>query len=109
MSAGRQAVVLAGGKGTRLSPYTVVFPKPMLRWAANPSSRSPDQLIKRFTDIVISLGYLGDLIELYVKEKAEGATIRSSRTAALGTAGALSLVENPKRIFWSSTGIFSPP
>jgi NDP-sugar pyrophosphorylase family protein len=25
-----KAVILAGGKGTRLSPYTTVFPKPML-------------------------------------------------------------------------------
>ena len=25
-----QAVILAGGKGTRLQPYTLVFPKPML-------------------------------------------------------------------------------
>ena len=25
-----QAIILAGGKGTRLHPYTTVFPKPML-------------------------------------------------------------------------------
>ncbi|MDP2400809.1 MAG: sugar phosphate nucleotidyltransferase, partial [Actinomycetota bacterium] len=27
---GSRAVILAGGKGTRLAPYTTVFPKPLM-------------------------------------------------------------------------------
>ena len=53
-----QAVILAGGKGTRLLPYTVVFPKPMLPLGGQPIIQIIlTQLVKHgFTDIVISIG-----------------------------------------------------
>ena len=98
-----QAVILAGGKGTRLLPYTVVFPKPMLPLGGQPIIQIIlTQLVKHgFTDIVISLGYLGDLIELYLNEKrSEEANIRFVREQKpLGTAGALSLVEDLEEDF----------
>jgi NDP-sugar pyrophosphorylase family protein len=100
---GMQAVILAGGKGTRLLPYTVVFPKPMLPLGGQPIIQIIlTQLVKHgFTDIVISLGYLGDLIELYLNEKRpEGVNLRFVREQKpLGTAGALSLVEDLEEDF----------
>ncbi len=93
-----QAVILAGGQGTRLLPYTVVFPKPMLPLGGQPIIQIIlSQLIRHgFTDIIISLGYLGDMIELYFNDKRlEEASIRFVRERKpLGTAGALSLVED---------------
>jgi NDP-sugar pyrophosphorylase family protein len=94
-----QAFVLAGGRGTRLAPYTVVFPKPMLPVGGQPIIQTIiNQLADfGFTDIVISLGYLGDLIELFFKDKRnrpDGVTIRYVREEKpLGTAGALALAK----------------
>ncbi len=103
MSAGRQAVILAGGKGTRLLPYTVVFPKPMLPLGGQPIIQIIlTQLVKHgFTDIVISLGYLGDMIELYFRDKKHiGVNIRFVREQQpMGTAGALSLIEDLEEDF----------
>jgi len=93
-----QAVILAGGRGTRLLPYTVVFPKPMLPVGGQPIIQTiVTQLAKAgFRDIVISLGYLGDMIELFFREKKNcpaGVQIRYVRESEpLGTAGALSLI-----------------
>ena len=94
-----QAVILAGGRGTRLLPYTVVFPKPMLPVGGQPIIQTiVSQLVHYgFNDIIISLGYLGDLIELFFKEQTnhpDGASIRYIREQEpLGTAGALSLID----------------
>ena len=94
-----QAVILAGGRGTRLAPYTVVFPKPMLPVGGQPIIQTIiNQLAEcGVEDIVISLGYLGDLIELYFRDRRNcpaGVAIRYVREEQpLGTSGALSLVE----------------
>src|SRR5262249_41007015 len=61
------AVILAGGKGTRLRPFTVNFPKPLM-----PLGDSPilEVLIKRLVafgiaDITLTVGYLAELIKAY--------------------------------------------
>ena len=95
-----QAVILAGGKGTRLVPYTTIFPKPML-----PVGEMPiiEIIIKQlsyygFKEIIISLGYLGHFIEMYFNDDSripEGVTIHYVReTKPLGTAGSISLIDN---------------
>lgn len=100
-----QAIILAGGKGTRLSPYTLVFPKPMLPVGGQPIIQTIVRQLAYFgfDDIVISLGYLGELVELYFKDKSNvptGAQIRFvAEDKPLGTAGAISLVENPDEDF----------
>ncbi len=94
-----QAVILAGGRGTRLLPYTVVFPKPMLPVGGQPIIQTiVAQLVQSgFDDIVISLGYLGDMIELFFREEKNrppGVRIRYvQEKEPLGTSGALSLIE----------------
>jgi NDP-mannose synthase len=95
-----QAIILAGGKGTRLAPYTLVFPKPMLPVGGQPIIQT---IVKQlafygFNDIVISLGYLGDLIEIFFRRPENippGVTIRFVKEEIpLGTSGAISLVDD---------------
>jgi len=62
-----KAVVLAGGKGTRLEPYTTVFPKPLVPIGHRPIL---DIIIRQlayygFRDIVLNVGYLSELIRAY--------------------------------------------
>jgi len=61
------ALILAGGKGTRLAPDTTVFPKPMLPVGDRPIL---DIIIKQlanygFKNIILSVGYMAELIQAY--------------------------------------------
>ncbi|HSA30238.1 MAG TPA: sugar phosphate nucleotidyltransferase [Candidatus Omnitrophota bacterium] len=94
-----QAVILAGGQGTRLAPYTLVFPKPMLPVGGQPIIETIIQQLAyyNFKDVVICLGYLGNLIEVYLKNDSrvpKDVNIRYVlESKPLGTAGALSLID----------------
>jgi NDP-sugar pyrophosphorylase family protein len=62
-----QAIILAGGKGTRLKPYTVVFPKPLVPVGDRPIL---DVIIRQLVRygverVTISTGHLAELIEAY--------------------------------------------
>jgi mannose-1-phosphate guanylyltransferase len=92
-----QAVIVAGGKGTRLRPLTYSRPKPMLPLFERPHLA---WLVDRccaagITDIIINLHYQAEQIEAYFKDGAHlGAKIRYSyETSALDTAGAVKLAE----------------
>lgn len=63
----RQAVILAGGYGTRLSPFTDHSPKPMYEFYGKPFLLYLIEQIKAFgiEDILILLGYLPDKIMDY--------------------------------------------
>jgi NDP-sugar pyrophosphorylase family protein len=67
-----QAIILAGGKGTRLQPYTLVFPKPMLPVGGLPIIQTIVRQLAYygFDDIVISLGYLGEYIRMFFEDPA---------------------------------------
>ena len=60
-----QAVILAGGLGTRLRPYTLLLPKPMLPVGPRPILEHIIDWLKHngITDIVITPGYLGKTIQ----------------------------------------------
>jgi NDP-mannose synthase len=94
-----QAIILAGGAGTRLRPYTLVFPKPMLPVGGMPIIATIVHQLAYygFNDIVISLGYLGDYIRMYFMggvNTPKGVTIRFSfEDQPLGTTGPLALVD----------------
>lgn len=62
-----KTVILAGGKGTRLRPYTTVFPKPLMPIGHRPILDIIIQQLSRhgFKDIVLSVGYLSELIQAY--------------------------------------------
>ncbi|MGA1974647.1 MAG: nucleotidyltransferase family protein [Conexivisphaerales archaeon] len=92
-----QAVILAGGLGTRLRPYTFFAPKPMLPLGDRPlMEHIIAQLSKTgIEDIIITVSYLRKTIENYFGEGDDmGVHIQYVRTAKpMGTAGQLKTVE----------------
>ena len=62
-----QAVLMAGGKGTRLSSVTRDIPKPMVQIDGKPLLEHQIDNLKEcgITDIILVTGYLGDIIEDY--------------------------------------------
>lgn len=92
-----KVVLLAGGKGTRLRPLTVVFPKPLVPLGDKPIL---DILLTRlrnlgFDEVTISTGYLAEMVRSLC---GDGARFNMKvdyvhEDAPLGTAGALSLIE----------------
>lgn len=93
-----QAIILAGGKGARLRPYTNIIPKPLLPIDNMPILEIILRQLKKhkFTKIVITIGHLGEIIKAYFGDgKKLGLKIRYSlEEKPLGTVGALSLVNN---------------
>jgi NDP-sugar pyrophosphorylase family protein len=99
-AAGLRAVILAGGKGTRLRPFTVNFPKPLM-----PLGNTPviEVLIQRLvgygiTDITLTLGHLAELIKAYFHTHNRLTTQVRLRYVEegepTGTAGSLASVPN---------------
>ncbi|HEV3255468.1 MAG TPA: sugar phosphate nucleotidyltransferase [Gemmataceae bacterium] len=88
-----QAVILAGGRGTRLWPVTREVPKPMVHVAGRPYLEHQLRLLRHqgITDVVLLTGYLGEQIEEHFGDGGRlGLDIRYSREATpLGTGGAL--------------------
>lgn len=93
----RRAIILAGGQGTRLRPYTTVFPKPLMPVGDRPILDVVIRQLARagFDRITIATGYLAELIEVFFKDGSEyGVPIDYFReTEPLGTVGALSLID----------------
>ncbi|MCX6774460.1 MAG: nucleotidyltransferase family protein [Candidatus Micrarchaeota archaeon] len=67
MADGNQAVILAGGRGQRLRPYTDVAPKPMLQLGSKPILEYTITNLRKngFTEIIIAAGYKHEVIEEY--------------------------------------------
>lgn len=88
-----QAVILAGGLGTRLWPITNTISKPMVPVAGKPYLYYQITVLRQqgISNIVLLTGYLGDQIEQYFGDgSAFGVSIRYSREDhPLGTGGAL--------------------
>lgn len=93
-----ECMIMAGGRGKRLSPLTDTIPKPMLPLGEKPIiEHNIDRLIsfgiKKF---YISVKYLGEQIQEYFGDGSnKGVKIEYIwEDKPLGTAGALALVEN---------------
>jgi NDP-sugar pyrophosphorylase family protein len=91
-----QAVILAGGQGTRLRPYTAVLPKPLMPIGEMPILEVVLRQLRRagFTEVTLAVAYLAEMMEAYCGDGSRfGLKIRYSReNGALSTAGPLRLV-----------------
>lgn len=98
-----QAIILAGGQGSRLRPYTTVIPKPLMPLGDVPILEIVLKQLKQygFNHVTISTGYLAGLIEAYVGNgKKWGLKVRYvHEEKPLGTAGAIKLVGNVEDSF----------
>ncbi len=104
-----RAVILAGGKGTRLRPYTTVLPKPLIPIADRPILELVMRQLARhgFTRIDLSVGHLGGLIKAYLDhiELPKGLDVQFWwEDAPLGTAGALTRIEGLDEPFLAMNG-----
>jgi NDP-sugar pyrophosphorylase family protein len=93
----QRAIILAGGLGTRLHPYTVVLPKPLMPVGDRPVLDIVVRQLKRdgFDRVTIATGYLAELIEAFFRngEAYEIPIDYFREQSPLGTVGALSLIE----------------
>ena len=103
-----KAVVLAGGRGTRLAPYTSVLPKPLMPVGERAILEIlVEQLATQgLTDISLCVGYLSHLIRAVFDSRPHGdAAIQYvQEEAPLGTAGPLRLVPGLDETFVAMNG-----
>jgi len=103
-------VILAGGKGTRLRPYTATFPKPLVPVGDMPIL---ERLLLRlralgFRDVTITTGHLGALIGAFVSQSEQLAKHMRIRIlqeeTPTGTAGSIVNIENLPDVFLVMNG-----
>ena len=90
-------VIMAGGKGTRLMPYTAVLPKPLL-----PINQKPtiNHIIDKFMrhsvkKFFVTLNYKSEILKTYLKDLGKiNNLITIQEKKPLGTAGSLFLIKN---------------
>jgi len=91
-------VIQAGGKGTRLQPYTFVMPKPLMPIGDQPVLEILLKWLRRWgiKDIIITTGYLGHLIHNLCNSQFNGnSSLKISfnqEPEPLGTVGGLKLL-----------------
>jgi NDP-sugar pyrophosphorylase family protein len=98
-----RAVILAGGLGTRLRPYTFVLPKPLMPLGDGEPMPILEVVLRQlgrfgFRDVTIITGYLTELIEAFCGNGQRfGIRLDYRREVTpLGTAGGLTLIDRPR-------------
>lgn len=104
----KRAVILAGGKGTRLRPYTVVLPKPLMPVGDYPILEVViRQLAARgFDHITLAVNHQAELIRAFFGDgsKWKLEIDYSLEDKPLGTMGPLRLIENLPQHFLVMNG-----
>lgn len=102
------AVILAGGKGARLAPYTRIFPKPMMPIGDKTILEVLLTQLKYagVNHVVITVGHMAGLMRAFFQDGSNyGLDITYSlEEHPLGTAGPLSLVEGLDTPFFVTNG-----
>ena len=103
-----QAIILAGGKGTRLKPYTTILPKPLMPITDYPIL---EIIIKQLSffgikEITLAVGHLQELIQAFFNDGEKwNVKIRySMEEKPLGTAAPLKLLDNLENNFLVMNG-----
>jgi len=94
----KDAFILAGGKGTRMRPFTYEIPKSLIPVKGKPLLEHILELLKKYeiNNVIISIGYLGNKIQDYFGNGSKfGVNIKYVKEEKeLGTAGPLKLAED---------------
>jgi NDP-mannose synthase len=96
---GLKAIILAGGKGVRLQPFTANFPKPLMPLGDVPIIEVVMRRLVQFgiTDITLTLGHLAELIRAYFLHRRELTCQLNlqyvDEEEPTGTAGSLAFVQ----------------
>ena len=103
-----KAVVLAGGKGARLAPYTKILPKPLMPIGDMPILQV---LLRQMhyggvTDVVLTVGHLSELLRAFFQDGSrDGLRITYSyEDQPLGTAGPVAMVDGLTDTFLVTNG-----
>lgn len=103
-----KAVILAGGKGKRLAPYTTVFPKPLMPIGDIPILEVVLRQLKAHgcEHITLAVGHLAELLRTFFGDGNKlGMKIDYSvEDKPLGTAGPLALIEGLQEPFFVMNG-----
>jgi NDP-sugar pyrophosphorylase family protein len=103
-----RAIILAGGKGRRLAPYTITFPKPLVPVGDMPILEIVIRQLARagFDHITLATGHLAELLMAYFGDGSKwGVRIDYSREdQPLGTVGPLALIEDLPETFLVMNG-----
>ncbi len=103
-----KAVVLAGGKGTRLAPYTKILPKPLMPIGDMPILEILLRQMKTYgvDEVVITVGHLAELMRAFFQDghRLELKIDYSFENHPLGTAGPISLISGLDETFMVCNG-----
>ena len=96
----KKAVILAGGKGTRLRPITYNIPKSLIDIQGKTITEWLFDLFKKYgiRDVILSVGYMADKIKDYFEDGGKYGVnieyVEENPNKPLGTAGPLRLAED---------------
>ena len=103
-----KAVILAGGKGSRLEPYTKILPKPLMPIGDMPILEVMLLQMKAagIDQVILTVGHLSELLRTFFKDGSQyGLQIcYSYEQSPLGTAGPISLVDGLDETFLVTNG-----
>lgn len=103
-----KAVVLAGGKGTRLAPYTKILPKPLMPIGDMPILEVLLHQMKAagVDEVILTVGHLSTLLRAFFQDGSQwGLRISYSyEESPLGTAGPIALVKDLDGTFLVTNG-----